>query len=190
MRSAQASNTKNHLLFSQNTQIIAFRFLSQLVLTRSIIVEYVQKSRPIFDNIQLLSKRPKTGGAFVFIDNFKSLCAAIAKAGGLFPRLYFLPNTVADKLCQIHAALTGGLLPCYFLLLRYAKVQLCVFHIAFLALSSVLSRSKRPSKRSQFASSCVRQYCRIACLRFLRFSTVSFEYIIILSSGLLPDRRG
>ena len=65
----------------------------------------------------------------MFIDNFKSLCAAIAKAGGLFPRLYFLPYTKADKLCQIHAALIGGLLPCCLFALRYAEVDLSVFHI-------------------------------------------------------------
>lgn len=64
----------------------------------------------------------------MFIDNFKSLCAAIARAGGLFPRLYFLPNTKADKLCQRHAALVGCGLPCCFLSLRYAEVDLSVFH--------------------------------------------------------------
>ena len=57
----------------------------------------------------------------VFIDNFKSLCAAIAKAGGLFPRLYFFARF--SKFYRLDSdALAGGgdCHPCHPARRRYA----------------------------------------------------------------------
>ena len=51
------------------------------------------------------------------------------RVGGLFPRLYFLPHTKSNKLGQIHAALFGCCLPCCFFSLRYAEVDLSIFHV-------------------------------------------------------------